>query len=98
MSRIDVEAIRARLIAALAPAELEVIDEGHLHLGHAGEGQGHYRVRIVSATFVGKAAIQRHRMVYDALGDLIGHGIHALAIEARIPDQVLPTVKLHDYQ
>ncbi len=83
-----VERIRQRLQAALAPVSLEVVDEGHMHVGHAGEGQGHFRVRIVSATFAGKHAIARHRMVYAAVDDMIGHGIHALAIEARTPDEV----------
>lgn len=86
MSGVGIETIRARLIAAFAPIELDIIDEGHLHRGHAGEGQGHYRVRIVAAAFASKTPIQRHRLVYDALGDLIGQGIHALAVEARAPD------------
>ncbi|MBS0432603.1 MAG: BolA family transcriptional regulator [Proteobacteria bacterium] len=86
MSAASVEALRAKLIAALDPQSLEVIDEGHLHIGHAGEGSGHFRVRIVSAAFVGKSAIERHRLVYAAVGDLIGRGVHALAIEARPPE------------
>lgn len=87
MSAACVEDIRARLIDALHPQSLEVIDEGHLHIGHAGEGSGHFRVRIVSAAFTGKSMIQRHRLVYAALGNLIGHGIHALAIEARAANE-----------
>lgn len=79
------EAIRQRIDAQLAPTHLQVVDEGHLHIGHAGEGQGHFRVRISSAAFAGKTPIQRHRMVYDAVGDLMGDGIHALAIEASLP-------------
>ena len=75
--------IHERLEAALHPSALEVLDEGHMHIGHAGEGQGHYRVRISSAAFVGKTPIQRHRLVYDAVDDLMGDGIHALAIEAK---------------
>lgn len=86
-----VERIRQRLQTALAPASLEVVDEGHMHIGHAGEGEGHFRVCIVSAAFAGKNAITRHRMVYAAVDDLIGHGIHALAIEARTPDEVDPS-------
>jgi BolA protein len=78
--------IRERLQSAFAPTELDVIDEGHLHIGHAGEGTGHFRVRIASAAFDGKTRVQQHRMVYDALVDLMGHGIHALAIEARAAD------------
>jgi BolA protein len=86
-----VERIRQRLGAALAPVSLEVVDEGHMHVGHAGEGQGHFRVRVVSTAFAGRTPIQRHRQVYDAVGDMIGHGIHALAIEARTPDEVEPS-------
>lgn len=82
MSDEGIRQIRERLDEALHPTALEVIDEGHLHVGHAGEGQGHYRVRITCAAFVGKTPIQRHRLVYDALDDLMGDGIHALAIEA----------------
>ena len=85
MSAARVEDVRAKLIAALQPQSLEVIDEGHLHVGHAGEGSGHFRVRIVSAAFAGKSAIERHRLVYAALDQLIGNGIHAVAIEARAP-------------
>lgn len=82
MSAARIEQIRQRLEDALHPAELEVIDEGHKHIGHAGEGQGHFRVRLRSAAFAGKTPIQRHRMVYAAVGDLMEDGIHALAIEA----------------
>jgi BolA protein len=87
MSAASIEDIRAKLTAALDPQSLEVIDEGHLHIGHAGEGSGHFRVRIVSAAFAGKTPIQRHRLVYAAVNDLIGNGIHALAIEARAPEE-----------
>ncbi|HET7556581.1 MAG TPA: BolA family protein [Rhodanobacteraceae bacterium] len=87
MSPARIEDIRAKLTEAFAPQSLEVLDEGHLHIGHAGEGSGHFRVRIVSAAFAGKNPIQRHRLVYAAVEDLIGHGIHALAIDARAPDE-----------
>lgn len=79
------ETIRARLQQTFAPTALDVIDEGHLHIGHAGEGSGHFRVRIAGAAFEGKTRVQQHRLVYDALGDLMGHGIHALAIEVGLP-------------
>ena len=81
MSAASIEDIRARLQKAFAPTVLEVIDEGHLHIGHAGEGSGHFRVRIASAAFTGKTRVQQHLMVYDALAELMGRGIHALAIE-----------------
>ncbi|MEO7325270.1 MAG: BolA family protein [Dokdonella sp.] len=84
-----VEQIRNRLTGALAPLELEVEDESHRHAGHAGarDGRGHFRVRIVSATFRGQAALARHRAVYAALGDLMQTDIHALAIDARAPEE-----------
>ena len=88
MSAASIDAIRERLQQAFSPSTLEVIDEGHLHIGHAGEGTGHFRVRIASAAFAGKTRVQQHRMVYDALADLMGRGIHALAIEARALDDV----------
>lgn len=74
--------IRERLQTAFAPSELDVLDEGHQHAGHAGEGKGHFHVRIVSAAFAGQLPIKRHRMVYAALDDLMDHGIHALSIDA----------------
>ena len=77
------EQIRERLQAAFAPSELEILDEGHKHAGHAGEGKGHFHVRIVSDAFAGQLPIRRHRMVYAALDGLMNHGIHALSIDAR---------------
>ena len=77
------EQIRRRLADALAPVELEITDEGHLHAGHAGEGKGHFHVRIVSAAFAGKLPLQRHRMIYAVLNDLMDNGIHALSIDAK---------------
>jgi len=79
------EQIRARLTAALAPTELEVLDEGHRHAGHANDGKGHFHVRIVSAAFAGVLPIKRHRMVYAALDGLMDNGIHALSIDASVP-------------
>ena len=83
-----VEDIRARLQQAFAPSHLEVIDEGALHIGHAAEGTGHFRVRMACAAFVGKTRVEQHRLVYDALAELMGHGIHALALETRVPNAV----------
>jgi BolA protein len=81
--------IRRRLQAALAPTALDVGDESHRHAGHAGarDGRGHFRVRIVSAAFEGESALARHRKVYAALGELMNTDIHALAIEARTPEE-----------
>ncbi|MGN6581645.1 MAG: BolA family protein [Bordetella sp.] len=86
MSGDRVELIRERL-AALAPDNLVVEDESHLHAGHAGAqgGAGHYRVRIVAGCFKGLSPVARHRLVYDRLSDLMPHAIHALAIEAKSP-------------
>ena len=84
---VTAEEIRAALQAELAPQTLEVIDDSHLHAGHAGAREGrHFTVRIASARFAGLSRIAQHRLVYDALRDLIPQGIHALAIEATIPD------------
>jgi BolA protein len=80
-----VEQIRERLAAALAPTELEVLDEGHKHAGHANEGKGHFHVRIVSMAFAGQLPLKRHRMVYAALDGLMDRGIHALSIDAQPP-------------
>jgi len=84
-----VELIRRQLSAALSPTELDIEDESHRHAGHAGarDGRGHFRLRIVSAAFAGKSALARHRAVYAALGDLMQTDIHALAIDARAPEE-----------
>jgi BolA family transcriptional regulator, general stress-responsive regulator len=79
--------IRQVLVDALAPLEIEVEDDSHLHAGHAGAREGgHYTVRLCSARFAGLSRVARHRLVYDALGPLLPQGIHALAIDARAPD------------
>jgi BolA protein len=81
--------IRERL-AALDPVRVELEDESERHRGHAGwvEGGGtHWRLTIVAAAFAGKPTVARHRMVYQALGALMQQPIHALAIEARAPDE-----------
>ena len=77
--------IRERLTLALEPTSLEVIDESHLHAGHEGarDGRGHFRIRIASPRFEGLRPIQRHRLVYEALGDLMETDIHAAAIEIK---------------
>jgi BolA protein len=77
--------IHARLIDTLQATALQVIDESHLHAGHAGaspSGIGsHFRVKIASPLFTSVSRVQRHRLVYDALQDFIDQGLHALAIE-----------------
>ena len=80
--------IRERL-AALKPLTLDLRDESEQHAGHAGAaaGGGHWQLTIVSEAFRGKSAVARHRMVYEALGDLMSRDIHALKIEAFAPEQ-----------
>ena len=76
------------LRAALAPTELAVDDDSHLHAGHAGAREGrHFTVRVTAARFNGLSRVARHRLIYDALQLLIPRGIHALAIEARAPGE-----------
>lgn len=80
-----VAALEAALREALAPTQLEVIDESAAHAGHTGanaEGYGtHFRVRIATPKFDGKPRVARHRLVYDALQVFIAQGLHAIAIE-----------------
>lgn len=84
------QAMRERL-AALDPETLDLIDESGQHAGHAGaraSGGSHWQLTIVSEAFRGKTAVARHRMVYEALGDLMKQDIHALKIEAFSPEQI----------
>lgn len=85
-----IEKIRGALDAALQPAQLVVEDESHLHAGHAGaaSGRGHFRVQIAAAAFKDKPLLERHRMVYAALGSLMQSDIHALSISARAADEI----------
>jgi BolA protein len=86
---VDRSDLQRELQAALQPDFLEVQDDSHLHSGHAGAREGrHYSVRIVSARFAGLSRVARHRLVYDALHTLIPRGIHALAIDAKAPEEV----------
>jgi BolA protein len=82
-----VKTIETFLIDAFAPTEILVKDQSHLHAGHAGakEGKGHFDVKIVSEKFAGQSRINRHRMVYDALGSYMQSDIHALRINAISP-------------
>jgi BolA protein len=83
------QTIRARL-QALEPLALDLVDESEQHRGHAGYREGgntHWRLSIVSPRFAGQPTVARHRMVYQALGELMQHPIHALAITARSPEE-----------
>ncbi len=73
--------IQTKLHQALAPTFLDIVDEGNQHLGHAGEGAGHFSVRISSPLFKNKPLVECHRLVYAALGETMRSGIHALRIE-----------------
>jgi len=77
--------IRKRLTVAFEPVALDVVDDSAKHAGHAGarDGRGHFSVSITSAAFAGKSPIERHRMVYAALGEMMQNDIHALSIAAR---------------
>ena len=78
--------VQAALQAAFQPAALEVIDDSHLHAGHAGAREGrHFTVRIRSERFAGLNRVARHRLAYDALAAWMPRGIHALAIDAQAP-------------
>jgi BolA protein len=84
-----IERMRSALQAALAPTLLELRDDSHLHAGHAGaaSGGGHYSVKIVSERFAGQRLVMRHRLVYDAVADMMRAEIHALAITALTPSE-----------
>ena len=80
--------LESDLRQALAPQSLQVVDDSHLHAGHAGARDGgHYTVHITAPCFAGLNRLARHRLVYDALGPLAARGIHALAIVARAPGE-----------
>lgn len=85
-----VEQIRSRLAATFAPLECQLVDDSHLHAGHAGaaSGAGHFSVRLVSDRFDGLNRLARHRLVYDCLRDMMHSDIHALNIIALAPSEV----------
>ena len=84
------DVITEKLTKAFAPQSLDVIDESHRHVGHAGHRPGeqtHFRVHIVSDAFAGKSRIARHRMVNEILASELKAGVHALAIQASAPGE-----------
>jgi len=83
------ERMRSRL-AVLAPIEVEIEDDSARHAGHAGaaSGGGHYNLRMISPEFAGKSRVSRHRLVYDALADLMQREIHALAMVLLAPGEI----------
>ena len=84
-----VQQIQSRLEAAFSPSHLQVKDQSHLHAGHAGarDGMGHFEATIIADAFAGKSRIERHRLVYAALGSMMQSDIHALKINAYSPDE-----------
>lgn len=87
MNAARMKQIEEHLHAALPLEHLEVEDESHLHAGHPGarDGRGHFRVLVVSEAFDDRSPLQRHRLIYDAVGDLMQTDIHALSIQAVTP-------------
>ncbi|MEL6365235.1 MAG: BolA family protein [Pseudomonadota bacterium] len=80
------ETIRQKLTKSFAPESLEVIDESHLHAGHAGarpEGETHFRIRMTTTAFEGKSRVERQRAVNTALRDELEGPVHALAMEVK---------------
>lgn len=85
-----VKLIKQRLKEALELKKLTVVDDSHLHANHAGakeSGGGHFSIEAISVQFQDKSAIERHRMIYVALGDAMGTDIHALSISAQTPEE-----------
>lgn len=84
-----VERIRELLEQGLQPADVEVIDDSHRHVGHEGarDGRGHFTVNLVSPRFAGLPLLARHRAVYAALGEMMRTDIHALSIRAETPEE-----------
>lgn len=83
-------AIEAKLTAAFQPETIAIIDESHLHAGHAGArpgGESHFRVKIIAQAFAGKSRLERHRLINEVLTEELSGRVHALAIEAAAPDE-----------
>jgi BolA family transcriptional regulator, general stress-responsive regulator len=84
--------LREKLMVALEPTRLDVINESHLHAGHAGSpgtGESHFRVVVVSEAFRGKSRVERHRLVNETLKAELAGGIHALALKTFAPDEAV---------
>jgi BolA protein len=84
------DTMRRTLTERLAPVRLDIIDDSHRHAGHAGarpEGETHFTVEVVAAAFAGRSRIERQRLVYEALADLMRERIHALALRTWTPEE-----------
>jgi BolA family transcriptional regulator, general stress-responsive regulator len=90
---VSVEAtIREKLLRALAPTRLDIVNESHLHAGHRnspGTGESHFRVLVVSPVFAGKSRLARQRLINETLAEELKTRIHALAISAYAPDEAV---------
>jgi BolA family transcriptional regulator, general stress-responsive regulator len=89
-TNVRVNLLTQRLQEALAPENLTVIDDSAAHAGHSGaqeSGGGHFSIEVTSSMFNDKSAIERHRMIYVALGDAMGTAIHAVSINALTPEE-----------
>jgi BolA family transcriptional regulator, general stress-responsive regulator len=86
-----VERLTDRLNRAFVPQHLAVVDDSHLHAGHSGaaDGRGHFTVLVVSPRFSGLTTLRRHRLVYEAVGDMMTTDIHALSIQAVAPGEAI---------
>ena len=86
----SVETRMRERLSALHPQHLEIEDQSALHAGHEGakSGGGHFRLLLVSQSFAGRRTVERHRMVYDSLGDMMRREIHALSIQALAPEEL----------
>ena len=89
MTSTRVERLTERLRSGLEPETLEVIDDSHHHVGHAGaaDGRGHFTVLVVAQRFAGLNTVRRHRLVYEVVGDMMDTDIHALSIQALAPGE-----------
>ena len=82
------EIIKKKLTNRIDADHIEIIDESHKHAGHAQSSGGHFRLHIVSDDFSGLSLIERHRFIYDTLGDMIQNEIHALSIKAKTKSEI----------
>ena len=91
MTETRLERLSERLNQAFAPERLDVVDDSHRHSGHAGaaDGRGHFTVLLVSSRFAGLGTLKRHRLVYEAVGDMMATDIHALSIQALAPGEAM---------
>ena len=86
-----IKSLEKKLQSAFSPQKLEILNESHLHAGHAGarpEGETHFRITVVSARFTDLSLVKRHRLINEALAEELRGPIHALAIKALSPDEI----------